>query len=97
MTPQELRHQAQRVLAIGDFVTRFIPGGIDERVMEYLNEGVSMASDKFLGMLIEDVFSGGPFMASPEEAEFASAHQIEDPAVVSLLVRMARGFDEIVV
>lgn len=96
MTPNELRSDGLNILALGDFAARWIPGGVDDRILEYGREGLATVSDKFLQMFIDDFFGGdGPFMATPEQAEYASANNIRNPATIALVVQIIMLFAEL--
>ena len=63
MTVDELRAKIEAVLSLGDMLKIFIPGQIDDRIIEYAR--ALSHCDEVLQLIVEDVFpADGPFMAA---------------------------------
>lgn len=106
MTPQDLRQNLLRFLSLGDLISRFIPGGFDDRVLEYLTEAATSASDKLLQMVIDDFFGGvGPFGSPEEQAKafgassddiaFGSEHGF-DPTTIAIIIQLIKTFGPVI-
>lgn len=69
MTADELKRGAEKVLLILDLVKRFVPGSVDDRIVEYIR--VLSQDDPFLELLAADITAIGGLEAitiTPEGA-----------------------------
>lgn len=99
MTVEELRAKIESVLSLGDLLKRFIPGEVDDRIIEYGRAIVHC--DEFLALIVEDVFpdDDGPFMGGGHELSVTAADgtvEAIDPATLALIVQLITTFGPIV-
>lgn len=94
MTVEELRTKIEAVLSLGDMLKVFIPGEVDDRILEYAR--ALSHCDEVLALIVRDVFpDDGPFMASGQTIEVKGADgtvQAIDPATLALIVQLITTF-----
>jgi hypothetical protein len=96
MTVEELRNSINAALSLGDMLKRFIPGPVDDRVLEYVKTIAD--SDAFLQLIVDDFFGAGPFGdAAPATITFADGTpQSIDPATIAIIIQLVTTLGPII-
>lgn len=88
MTVAELRSKIEAILSVADVITGFIPGEVDDRVVDYIR--AISESDSLLQLLIDDFFpANGPFGAAEINVTAADGTvKAIDPATLALIMQL---------
>lgn len=92
MTAAELKQKIHAVLSLGDILKQFIPGKLDDRVLQYV--AAITANDELLELVVEDFFSDmpGPFGVS---GQVTVASQEIDPRVIAFIAAVNQAHQQL--
>lgn len=94
MTVEQLKANLKSILSVGNILKQFIPGDVDDRVLEYLT--ALSDCDPLLQLIVDDFLADdGPFGSLSGEVivlgDDGQPHSL-DPATIALIVQLITTF-----